>query len=62
MTMHLEKPHLTTTRYSRKKKPLTDKEVADIRTQWRAHNKLMKRIRQPKMQMDFDQYVNFVRG
>ncbi len=62
MTMHLEKPHLTTTRYNRKKKALTDKEVSDIRKQWKQHNKLMKRIRQPEMQMDFDQYVKYVRG
>ena len=64
MTMSLVGPYLTTTNYKKpKQKKLTQAKLEALQTQWRKHNKDMRRKNMHSLQYDtFDDYLAYVRG
>jgi hypothetical protein len=63
MSMHLVGPYLSTTRYSPKKKKLTQGQLSRLKTQHIEHNKNMKRMGCPELVIgSFDDYCLYIKG
>jgi len=60
MSMHLEKPALTTTSYKKRKEKITKAKQAELEQGWRDRNQRLKEMFLPKE--TFDQYMEWVHG
>lgn len=62
MTMHLQRGLTTLNTKKPKKKKLTLGQISKYEQEMRKHNKYMKKIGAPNLQMNLEQYIAYVRG
>lgn len=63
MTMHLVRGMSSLNGKKRKKKPLTQNQIAKLEVEWRVHNKRMRKINCHSAQFDtLDDYIKYIRG
>jgi len=60
MSMHLEKPYLTTTSYKKRKEKITKAKQAELEQGWRDRNQRLKQMGLSKE--TFEQYLDWVYG